>query len=68
MALRVKKIKIILSKWVQLIENEHKASTNASVQADSYTSLGQRHIGKGMQITLPILANDQLNAQILVLK
>jgi hypothetical protein len=35
------------------MENEHKVSTNASVHAVSYTSLGQRQMGKVTQITLP---------------
>jgi hypothetical protein len=64
MALRVKKIKIILSKWVQLIGNEHKVSTNFSVHAVSYTSLGRRSMGKGMQITL---SSNQLTMDILSL-
>jgi hypothetical protein len=63
MVLRVK-IKIILSKQVQLINNEHKVSTNASVHAVSHTSLGQGHMGKGMQITLP---SNQLTTDILSL-
>ena len=43
-----------LSKHVPLMEKGHKMSTKASVQAVSYTSLGQRRMGKGMQVTLPI--------------
>jgi len=46
------------------MEKGHKMSTKASVKADSYTSMGQRRMGKGMQITLPI---NQLTTDILSL-
>ena len=55
---------IILNKHVPLMEKGHKMSTKASVKADSYTSMGQRRMGKGMQITLPI---NQLTTDILSL-
>ena len=55
---------ITLRKHVQLMEYEHKVSTNASVQVVSYALLGQRCMGKGTQTVPPI---NQLTTSILSL-